>query len=223
MLCPHCGIGIHFETRFKTSDIGLTLTESRDFGQIVVANFGYCSECKKLIGLLRMSNGGLNRGTKIIFPFHRSGRQLSKVIPTDIVNLFRKAEEVLQISPEASATLSRRILQQVFHEHLSIKKKNLNEEIDEFISKTDIPSYLRESVDGIRATGNYAAHPIKYQNSGEMVDVEDGEAEWSLDTLESLFDFVFVQPKKLEEQREKLNAKNVLAGKPQLKGAASAS
>ena len=193
------------------------------------AQLGHCPVCLELIVVMRFGRisqrdttyyqtGFLPAESKIVFPFNPSGRQIPSEVPENLSRLFRKAEAVLPISPEASATLSRRVLQQVFREHLSIKKKDLNQEIDEFIARSDVPSYLIKSVDGIRAIGNYAAHPIKYQNSGEMVDVEEGEAEWSLDTLESLFDFVFVQPTKLEEQRKKLNAKNELAGKPKLKG-----
>jgi hypothetical protein len=33
-------------------------------------------------------------------------------------------------------------------------------------------------LDAIRTIGNFAAHPIKSTSSGEIVDVEPGEAEW---------------------------------------------
>jgi hypothetical protein len=161
--------------------------------------------------------------TQILYPENSASRQIPYEVPNTIRELFGKAERVLPISPEASAALSRRILQQIFHDYLSIKKKDLNQEIDIFLASPGVPSYLRKSVDGIRAIGNYGTHPIKYQNSNEIVDVEAGEAELSLDTLESLFDFVFVQPKKLEEQLNKINAKNTLAGKPLLKGSLATS
>ncbi len=49
------------------------------------------------------------------------------------------------------------------------------------------------------------------------MDVEPGEAEWLLEVLEALFDFAFVQPKKLEERKKKLNKKLQDLGKPQMK------
>jgi hypothetical protein len=64
-----------------------------------------------------------------------------------------------------------------------------------------IPSWLSENLDYVRVVGNFAAHPIKSTQSGSVVDVEPGEAEFLLDVLEGLFDFYFVQPKKAEAQR----------------------
>jgi len=47
--------------------------------------------------------------------------------------------------------------------------------------------------------------------------VEPEEAEWNLDVLESLFDFYFVQPSRLQQKREKLDRKLQDAGKPPMK------
>jgi hypothetical protein len=58
---------------------------------------------------------------------------------------------------------------------------------------------------------------MKSTNSGEIIDVEAGEAEWCLDVLESLFDFCFVQPSALAAKRSALNQKLTDAGKPAMK------
>ena len=60
---------------------------------------------------------------------------------------------------------------------------------------------------------------MKSTHTGEIMDVEPGEAEWLLDTLEGLFDFYFVQPATLKTKREALNAKLADANKPPLKQA----
>lgn len=80
-----------------------------------------------------------------------------------------------------------------------------------------LPSFLAEGIDAVRNLGNFAAHPIKSKNTGEIVEVEEGEAEWLLDVLEGLFDFYFVQPAALREKREQLNRKLKDAGKPEMK------
>jgi len=80
-----------------------------------------------------------------------------------------------------------------------------------------LPSILHDSLDAIRNIGNFAAHPIKSESTGEIIEVEDGEAEWNLDVLEALFDYYFVQPTALEKKREALNKKLKEAGKPPLK------
>jgi hypothetical protein len=72
-------------------------------------------------------------------------------------------------------------------------------------------------VDAVRNVGNFAAHPLKETQTGAILDVEPGEAEWLLDVLEGLFDFAFVQPAKAREARERLNEKLQTAGKPAMK------
>jgi hypothetical protein len=64
--------------------------------------------------------------------------------------------------------------------------------------------------------GNFAAHPLKSTNTGEIMEVEDNEAEWNLDTLERLFDFYFVQPSIAAKRKAEINKKLKEAGKPQL-------
>jgi hypothetical protein len=69
----------------------------------------------------------------------------------------------------------------------------------------------------VRQLGNFAAHPIKSQHTGEVIPVEAGEAESTLDALESLFDFYFVEPAKANARKDALNNKLAEAGKPLLK------
>lgn len=80
-----------------------------------------------------------------------------------------------------------------------------------------LPSHVAEAIDAVRNTGNFAAHPMKSQSTGEIVPVEAGEAEWNLDVSEALFDFYFVQPGLLKKKKDALNAKLQEAGKPPMK------
>ncbi len=130
---------------------------------------------------------------------------------------YNEACLIISFSPKASAALSRRCLQNILREKAGIKKRNLSDEIQEIIDEGKLPSYLSESIDAIRNIGNFAAHPIKSTATGEIVEVEQNEAEWLLDVLESLFDFYFVQPVILQSKRNALNAKLNGAGKLPMK------
>ncbi len=68
----------------------------------------------------------------------------------------------------------------------------------------------------IREIGNFAAHPTKNTNTGEIVEVEVGEAEWLLETLEGLFDHYFVLPELNKKRIADLNVKLEAAGKQPL-------
>jgi hypothetical protein len=152
---------------------------------------------------------------RLVYPKGISRTPLSPDVPADIAQDYREASLVLADSPKASAALSRRCLQHVLREAGKTKQKDLAKQIDEVIPT--LPSYLAEMIDTVRVMGNFAAHPIKSTNTGEIIDVEPGEAEWLLETLESAFDFYFVQPAIAKRKRDTINSKLAEAGKPSLK------
>jgi hypothetical protein len=124
---------------------------------------------------------------------------------------------VLADSPKASAALSRRCVQAILREHAKVKPQDLSKEIDEVLASKQLPTSLAGDIDAIRNIGNFAAHPTKSTNTGEIVGVEPGEAEWNLDVLEGLFDFYFVAPSEAQKKRDALNKKLADAKKPPLK------
>jgi hypothetical protein len=124
---------------------------------------------------------------------------------------------VLSDSPKASAALSRRTLQLLLREKAGVKPSDLSKEIEQVLASGKLPSQLGDAIDAIRNLGNFAAHPMKSTNTGEILDVEPGEAEWLLDVLEGLFDYYFVQPAVLQRKKDALNKKLAEAGKPAMK------
>ena len=144
-------------------------------------------------------------------------RLIPPLVPAPYAKLYGEASLVLIDSPMASAALSRRCLQQLFHEKAGIKKANLALEVEDFISSSGAPTYVTDTVDAIRNYGNFSAHPIEDASTGAVIEVEDGEAEWLLEILDSLFDFYFVQPASAAARKQALNAKLQQAKKPQMK------
>jgi len=137
-------------------------------------------------------------------------------IPKDLADDYQEACLVISDSPKASAALSRRCLQSILREQ-GFSDKSLYKEIQLAIDSGKLPSHISESLDAIRNIGNFAAHPMKDTNSGEVLPVEPGEAEWNLEILEFLFDFFYVQPARTRKRKEALNEKLKNAGKPEMK------
>lgn len=226
MKCPYCSIEFHFEEfgqlsfRYKDDDINGPIN---GYG----VSTCFCPSCEKFIVLFvegryyedqhrsEVDEPFLN--TKVLYPINSNGIILPNEVPDEYKVEFEEATVVLGVSAKASAALSRRTLQRFLHEHLGIKKRSLAQEIQEFIESQQLPSYLLDAVDAVRNIGNFAAHPLKDTNTGEIVEVEVGEAEWLLEVLEMLFDFYFVQPNKLKIRREELNQKLTALGKPTMK------
>jgi len=210
MKCPHCLTAFHDNKNI--SSLGEDATSA---WALIVRT---CPECKKFIFSLyeRYDRFG-NARERLCYPRGISRTPLPPEVPADFGDDYVEACLTLGDSAKASAALSRRCLQHILREELGVKKGDLASEIQQILDAAKLPSHLLESLDAIRNIGNFAAHPIKSTSSGEIIDVEPGEAEWNLSVLEALFDYVFVQPAALQRKREALNAKLKEAGKPPVK------
>jgi hypothetical protein len=220
--CPHCAHAI----RFEEERAWLDRMPGDDEQQGYKLTYGECPNCDGLIVILQ--RGKYNtRGeydylsditsVEILYPKTSAREPLPAEVTGEYRTDFEEAASVLSISPKASAAISRRLLQHTLQEKFGIQAPTLAREIDLFISRQDIPSHLSEAVDAVRTIGNFAAHPSKDTATGMVVDVEQGEAEWLLDTLEALLDFCIVQPQRLAERKQLLNAKLAALGKPPMK------
>lgn len=227
MICPNCNIGIRFTESHSSPVFTVDHSTINQYGFVVVN--GFCPECNGLIIILRHGKYWIHDyndpdsmemsevlNEQIIFPKIKTVK-VEPEVPDNIKKEYSEAYSILQVSPRASAAMSRRLLQTILRDFFHITKKTLLEEIDEFLKISGIPSFLYKGIDAIRNVGNFAAHPIKNTQTGEIVDIEIGEAELLLDLLESLFDFAFIQPKRIENKILKLNEKLVSAGKPPMK------
>jgi hypothetical protein len=227
MHCPHCNKDIHFEEADswvykyeKPPDKNVTGYE---------ITHGFCPACGFLIVLLRegmyheeKSNYDhrewlTNHNSEDLLYPKGINRPVAEEVPERYAQDFREAASVLILSPKASAAISRRILQILLRDECQVKASSLANEIAEFLEKSGIPSYISKAVDAIRNVGNFAAHPLKDTNTGEIMEVENGEAEWLLDVLDAMFDYIFVQPKRLETRKQQLNEKLKAIGKPPMK------
>lgn len=221
MKCPHCLENFHDQP--KVTPLG----EDAEGTWATVSNT--CPACKRFVLQLADADTAFVQGfgyqikklrsTYLFRPKASTRLPLPSDVPQSFSKDYNEACLVLSDSAKASAALSRRCLQHILRECAKVKAGSLADEIQQILDTKALPSYLSESVDAVRNIGNFAAHPLKSTNSGEVLDVEPGEAEWNLDVLESLFDFYFVQPKKLAARRDALNAKLKDAGKPDMKGA----
>jgi hypothetical protein len=212
MKCPHC-LENFFE-EWKDMD---PYTISDKDGRWRVQHCT-CPSCKRVIIRLGKYNDRFAQYSwSFVRPKGISRSPLPSGIPTEFTDDYQEACLVFTDSPKASAALSRRCLQYLLREKAKTTKRDLSDQIQEVLDSKVLPSYLAESLDAVRNIGNFAAHPLKNKNSGEIVDVEPGEAEWNLDVLEGLFDFYFVQENKLKEKKEKLNQKLQDVGKPPMK------
>jgi hypothetical protein len=225
MKCPFCSENF-FETR---NAFPIEKDIEGEWGII----YDICPSCKKAIFKLNKgtffiisSAAGLRTNTRgfapgeneiLVRPRVSNRSPIPPQVPKKFTEDYQEACLVLVDSPKASAALSRRCLQNIIREKLGIKKRNLADEIQEVLDNKIFPSYISEPLDAVRNIGNFGAHPFKSTSTGEICPVEPGEAEWNLNVIESLFDFLFVQPDIIQKKKEALNKKLIDAGKPPMK------
>ncbi|MGA8761686.1 MAG: DUF4145 domain-containing protein [Candidatus Sulfotelmatobacter sp.] len=216
MKCPHCNTGIHKNLAEITlrEDPQAALPEggSSPSGRWM-ATHQRCPECGQVMIFLRRVAQYSPVPQFLAYP-----KGYTRPISPEVVDPYRQdfseACLVLADSPKASAALSRRCLQMILKDKGGAKEKDLVDQIDEVVPK--VPSHIASDLDAVRVIGNFAAHPIKSTNTGEIVEIEPNEAEWNLDVVESLFDFYFVQPAIAAKRKSDLNKKLKDAGKPEL-------
>jgi hypothetical protein len=178
-----------------------------------------CPECGKPIVSVVPDEKKIREGW-LAYPFS-SERTIPKQVSDEdpaLAEDYREAALLLTLSPKASAALSRRCLEKVLVKKAGVPADlNISKMIQQVLDSKTLPSYLHDNLDAIRGFARFAAHPIPLKDTGEIVDVDPGEAEYTLEILDDLFDFYYVKPARAAEMRKALDEKLTAAGKPPMK------
>lgn len=192
------------------------LTPLGDHGQDYWASFSQCPipDCGRvMIGFAhhdKGSYGGYGRpdvplsSFTVVWPKTPQPTSMPDV-PDELFGRYAEAMAVLGISPDASAALTRRIVEQVLEEQ-GFGQNNLSGKIEAF-RESDAPRRLKNNIDKLRTLGNWAVHPRKGQAAGDAAAVEEGEAEWGLGLVRDLFQHFYVDPAKDERLSNTIDAK----------------
>ncbi|MCV9387043.1 DUF4145 domain-containing protein [Reichenbachiella ulvae] len=128
-----------------------------------------------------------------------NAKVLPTYVPKAIISDYEEACSIMNLSPKASATLSRRCLQGMIRDFWGIKKGRLVDEIEAIKDKVD--SLTWQSIDGVRKIGNIGAHMEKDINL--IVDVDPNEAGILLQLIEQLIEDWYVTR---HEREKRLNS-----------------
>ncbi len=232
MKCPHCLQGFHSKPNYISTKRPQEPTHDpfeQGSNDGWALSWEYCPGCPEpivrlhhgylLSGPLPAAGGTIFAGEPdVTILAHPKGvcRELApEGVPDHVAQDYKEACLILNDSPQASAALSRRLLQTIIREEADVKPEKKNDlyyEIEALLESRQLPTHLAEDVGTIRIIGNFAAHPKKSKNTGEIVKVDWAEADWSLRVLMGLFDFYYVQPARSKADREALQAKAAETG-----------
>lgn len=123
-------------------------------------------------------------------------------IPLAILQDYREACLIKELSPKASATLARRCLQGIMRDYYGAKPGRLVDEIESI--RSAVEPLIWDAIDGTRRIGNIGAHMEKDINL--IVDVDPNEAELLIYLLETLFKECYIARHERQERLTKIAA-----------------
>lgn len=112
-----------------------------------------------------------------------TARPFPEYIPAPIREDYEEACLIRDLSPKASATLSRRCLQGMIRDFWGVKERTLFDEINAIKDRVD--SAIWNAIDAVRSIGNIGAHMEKDINL--VIDVDPEEAQALIRLIEVLF------------------------------------
>ena len=190
MICPYCGIA--FIEDFCTKELVTNSTIRFKENELKHTSIAYeiCPNCQQLIIALGVGFDTLgnnpynftlaNPSYTLVYPMLTYRKPVPKEVnDIHIKEDYEEACLVLPYSPKASAALSRRCLQSLLKKKGKTTKFNLADAIDE--AKESLPSAISTSLHLLREMGNFAAHEQKDKSTGEIIGINDGEAEFMLE------------------------------------------
>ncbi len=223
MKCPHC-----LESFFIAGRVNNAISSASNLqilfyiGADVDGNWWLekttCPACTRYILVLILSEGSVQTSLGISEPSGFGHKQpvhpkssnrppIPSEVPEEYAADYREACLVIADSPKASAALSRRCLQHLLRDKMQISGNTLNQEIEKAIEQANLPSSVTDLLHPLRELGNTAAHPINHLTTGEILDIEPWEAEFCLEVIEGLYDFLFVAPARTAERLKRLDQK----------------
>lgn len=212
--CPFCGRLAVYDSMQKKRD-SFSVSGDTKFGVLVFESFvNICPnpECKEFTYITTVSTGRYEAGyykpddlleTWVNRP-NGIYKQFPDYVPKPILDDYKEAVLIKNLSPKASATLSRRCLQGMIRNVWNVKPARLVDEIKAI--EGQIESNVWKAIDAVRNIGNIGAHMENDINV--IVDVDPDEAEMLIGLLELLIQEWYVEK---HERQLRIDAITALA------------
>ena len=208
--CPHCERAVTISPSRITNNEHTLYMDNVDGRKTLYTTFIACPnpDCRRFTLTARLhesertASGEEKTGNTLeiwsLVPSSRA-KAFPDYIPTAVLVDYREACAIRDLSPKASATLSRRCLQGVLRDFWDVKPGRLIDEINQIKDKVDPLTW--SAIDALRRLGNIGAHMEKDINL--IVDVDPDEAILLIDLIETLLREWYVAR---EERKARMSA-----------------
>ncbi|MBP3446489.1 MAG: DUF4145 domain-containing protein [Clostridia bacterium] len=186
--CPYCETILLDNQNCRSTNFGKQGTPDVSLSSaLFVLRTYFCPQCKKTTILFDGLSGEITGYSTTIIP-KSLAKQFPDYIPQQIREDYEEAYSIVNLSPKASATLSRRCLQGMIHDFWNVHEKNLNAEITALKDKVSTSEW--SVLNSIRQLGNIGAHMEHDINL--IVDIDPDEAVKLLAVIEHFIDKWYV-------------------------------
>lgn len=220
--CAYCGYAQVIDKRRYHSKIETIWAEGWEQGSpgyiteaIVCANED-CGKLSLVFDLFKFDGFDGNHNYKNARRVHQwgllpasSAKPQPDFIPEPLRRDYEEACAIRDLSPKASATITRRCIQGIIRDFCGIKKKRLVDEISELrrlVDTAQAPAGVQpdtvDAIDHVRQVGNIGAHMEADINV--IVDVDPDEAQVLIELAELLFDEWYVAREQRTQRLAKL-------------------
>jgi hypothetical protein len=191
--CPHCERAVTItDDRLSINSHTLDI-ENAEGRRTLVSQYRVCpnQDCKKftLYATLYESTWNARDGERFGSQLHHwslipdsRAQNFPTYIPQVILEDYREACIIKDLSPKASATLSRRCLQGMIRDFWKVKSGRLVDEIAAIQSQVDPLTW--DAIEAVRKIGNIGAHMEK--DIDVIVEVDPNEAILLIELIETL-------------------------------------
>lgn len=199
IICPHCDVSIpkHHST-YETENVGFKYSRNSELYEGIKPDFLMTKiECPNCHGRIYKISG-LQEPYNIVqdLPIYPLSRAIKfpEYIPNFLREDYEEAFAIVNLSPKASATLSRRCLQGLIRDFYGVTKGTLYDEIQALEGK--VPALQLKVLHSFRDLGNIGAHMQKDVNL--IIDISSEEAEQLLKLIEYLFKVTYIEKHEAE-------------------------
>lgn len=202
--CPYCGQPIPISSSTFCEQSSWFMTNG-NFNQdsLIKTVFYKCPTCDEYVIRVKGAGSAVSDVDVQIRPLS-SANKYPEYIPESIRNDYEEACAIVNLSPKASATLSRRCLQGMIRDFWDITDKTLAKEIS--LLEDKVPATQRKVLQSLRQIGNIGAHPEADVNT--IIDIEPKDAGKLIRVIEFFIDKWYIDRHEQECLFDEINAMN---------------
>lgn len=185
MKCRHCLAPVFTERE----QVGVINSDNH----LYVIDTSICPKCGNASIYLSRGKAGATGATKdkeyeeiLLYPKNSPKSLAPKQAPQDIRDDFHQAGLILELSPSASAAISRRCFRKVLRDKGDVTPDRFSTEIQQILHSKSLPPAIHKQIEVLGTMHDYASHPVFDKNPSILVNIKPTEAVLWFEALESL-------------------------------------